>query len=113
MTNAHVQKIVGVPAGTRIDSGIVQFGEDWPGVFFRGDSACMIAHSFAYMVADGLDAGRTSVRDFTLYAFLIKHAEALAACDLSGQISDIVHKVHERVWAAAALADAPTAGGVQ
>ena len=23
----------------RIESGVIQFGDDWPGVFFRGDTA--------------------------------------------------------------------------
>lgn len=113
MNNVRVQKIIGVPADTRIESGVVQFGDDWPGVFFRGDNACMIAHMFASVVADGLREGRTSVADFALHAFLISHAEALAACDLSGQIADRVRQVHDRLRAAAALADAPVSGWVQ
>lgn len=28
----------------RIESGVIQFGEDWPGVFFRGDNAFAYAH---------------------------------------------------------------------
>lgn len=28
----------------RIESGVVQFGDDWPGVFFRGDTAMGFAH---------------------------------------------------------------------
>lgn len=37
----------------RIETGVLQFGEDWPGVFIRGDNA------FAYAMAlDGLLNGR-------------------------------------------------------
>lgn len=113
MNNVRVQKITGVPADPHIESGVVQFGDDWPGVYLRGDRSCMLAYTFASMVGDGLDAGRTSMRDFAFHAFIISHAEALAACDESGQISDMVHKVHERLYAAAVLADTPAAGGVQ
>ena len=28
----------------RIESGVIQFGDDWPGVFFRGDTAIGFAH---------------------------------------------------------------------
>lgn len=29
--------------GRRIDTGVVQFGEDWPGTFVRGDNSAGIA----------------------------------------------------------------------
>jgi hypothetical protein len=28
----------------RVESGAVQFDDDWPGVFIRGDEACYFAH---------------------------------------------------------------------
>lgn len=33
------------PQEPRVETGVVQFGEDWPGVFIRGDNA------FAYRMA--------------------------------------------------------------
>lgn len=40
-----VQHIPGIPLGLRIETGAVQFGDDWPGMFIRGDSAMQIMHS--------------------------------------------------------------------
>lgn len=28
----------------RVETGVVQFGDDWPGVFIRGDNALTVAH---------------------------------------------------------------------
>jgi len=42
--------------GTRVETGVVQFGDDWPGVFIRGDNA------FAYARAlNALLEGRADV----------------------------------------------------
>lgn len=42
--------------GPRVETGVTQFGDDWPGVFIRGDNA------FAYAMAlNALIAGRTDV----------------------------------------------------
>jgi len=30
------------PDGSRMETGPVQFGDDWPGIFIRGDEACYI-----------------------------------------------------------------------
>jgi len=32
---------------TRIESGPIQFGDDWPGIFLRGDDAMAAAHYIA------------------------------------------------------------------
>ena len=29
----------------RVETGVVQFGKDWPGFFMRGDSVCHLAHT--------------------------------------------------------------------
>lgn len=31
------------PEGRRVETGAVQFGDDWPGMFIRGDRACYLA----------------------------------------------------------------------
>lgn len=41
------------PGPDRVETGPVQFGEDWPGVFIRGDNALMgYLPSLASLVAD-------------------------------------------------------------
>jgi hypothetical protein len=39
------------PDEPRVESGVVQFGDDWPGVFIRGDHALDFAHHLRYMLA--------------------------------------------------------------
>lgn len=36
---ADIQKSHALPSGKRVETGVIQFGDDWPGVFFRGDEA--------------------------------------------------------------------------
>ena len=45
MSNEQGRKIRQCPApdGKRVDTGAVQFGDDWPGLFIRGDRACYLA----------------------------------------------------------------------
>ena len=31
------------PVANRVESGAIQFGDDWPGYFMRGDDACYMA----------------------------------------------------------------------
>ena len=45
-------------AEPRVESGPVQFGDDWPGVFLRGDNACwygFVLKQFLESVGDGAD----------------------------------------------------------
>lgn len=37
--------------GERVETGPVQFGDDWPGVFIRGDSAAYFAMAIANVLA--------------------------------------------------------------
>lgn len=46
-----VQKI-DVELEERIESGPTQFGDDWPGVFIRGDSASHFAHTLRRILSD-------------------------------------------------------------
>lgn len=34
----------------RVETGVVQFGEDWPGVFIRGDNAAMYALALSNLI---------------------------------------------------------------
>jgi len=38
-----------VPTSQRVPSGAVQFGDDWPGLFIRGDEVSEIARSLRYL----------------------------------------------------------------
>jgi hypothetical protein len=40
-----VQKIPFPPGSPRVESGAVQFGDDWPGLFLRGDDAFELAQN--------------------------------------------------------------------
>ncbi len=43
--------------GPRVETGTVQFGGDWPGVFIRGDNACHWGFSLAtFLSSDRADA---------------------------------------------------------
>lgn len=36
----------------RIETGVVQFGDDWPGVFIRGDNACIYGFLLQQLLDD-------------------------------------------------------------
>jgi hypothetical protein len=40
---AEIQKAVSLNGKRRVETGPMQFGDDWPGVFFRGDDALAAA----------------------------------------------------------------------
>jgi len=108
-----IQKLPALEGGARVESGVVQFGEDWPGVFFRGDNAAYIASTLAAFVSTKIENGDVSRGDFMLCGFLLGHADDLAAADLSGTVGPGIKSVRERLMRLAALADDPAAGGVQ
>lgn len=60
----------------RVETGPVQFGDDWPGVFIRGDSA------FAYAMA--LRAMLRGTADPFSEAMVMGLADTLASSDLTG-----------------------------
>jgi hypothetical protein len=62
----------------RVETGPVQFGDDWPGVFIRGDNAFYIAMCLRRVVEHGLEAD-------PLATLMLKgFADTLAASDLTG-----------------------------
>jgi hypothetical protein len=46
----EVQKIPQPECCSRVETGVVQFGNDWPGVFLRGDNAQAIALRLKYLL---------------------------------------------------------------
>ena len=108
-----IQKLPAPDGVSRVKTGVVQFGEDWPGVFFRGDNACAIGATLAGLVAGSIDRGRLESADFMLYGLLLAHARDLVACDQSGVMSGRVEQIHGHMMRVATLVDAPPVGGVQ
>jgi hypothetical protein len=49
MTDLPLTKLPGVQE--RVESGPLQFGNDWPGIFLRGDEALMQANALAVVLA--------------------------------------------------------------
>ena len=43
-----------IETDVRVPTGVVQFGEDWPGVFIRGDEALALAQMLSLLPELGL-----------------------------------------------------------
>lgn len=50
----NVQKLP--PTEKRVETGPVQFGDDWPGVFFRGDMAGQFAGHLRVLLDESPDS---------------------------------------------------------
>lgn len=66
----------------RKETGVMQFGDDWPGIFMRGDNACMIGMYLA-IIADMIEAGKEV--DAISLTMLRGHAEFLQSCDVRNE----------------------------
>lgn len=64
-------------AETRIESGPIQFGEDWPGTFIRGDHAAMFAQHLEEVLKATLPIHPISI------AILQGLLSGLRSCDLT------------------------------
>lgn len=42
----------------RVETGVVQFGDDWPGIFIRGDNALEYSFAIDYFDKDPIQAGQ-------------------------------------------------------
>lgn len=62
----------------RVETGPVQFGEDWPGVFIRGDDA-----AYLVMVLNQFLNGPVTSRDVFAESALRGLAQTLAGCIVS------------------------------
>jgi hypothetical protein len=65
MSDEKIRKVELPEGAPRVETGTVQFGDDWPGTFFRGDAAAYYAlhlaailhhpdETFSRMIVDGL-----------------------------------------------------------
>jgi len=68
---------------SRVETGPVQFGDDWPGVFIRGDNA------FAYSMA--LSDALEQLEDPLLKAQLEGLRQVLSSSDARGSLEGIRH----------------------
>ena len=69
-----IQKLPEAPF--RVDTGAVQFGADWPGVFFRGDNAAGISDRLR-MIAQKTDGPYRT--------YLLDLAKSFSACHVEEQ----------------------------
>ena len=71
---SHIRKLPAVDS--RVETGAVQFGDDWPGVFIRGDEAFGLVAAIDTLLSD-------SSAPFA--AMMVQGLrDTLAECDLTG-----------------------------
>ena len=51
------------PVETRVETGPVQFGGDWPGIFIRGDNAAHLAMSLRRALSNDPDPLATAIAE--------------------------------------------------
>lgn len=51
---SDIQKLPAVTETARVETGPVQFGDDWPGIFIRGDTAGWFAFMLKQLLTDGV-----------------------------------------------------------
>lgn len=54
MGAAEIRVLPAPLGGGRVETGPVQFGEDWPGVFIRGDNAGALASLLSHPASQGM-----------------------------------------------------------
>ena len=65
----------------RVETGTVIFGDDWPGVFIRGDNAC----HFGFSLTTFLESPRAANMLPIERAIIKGLADTLMACDVSNE----------------------------
>lgn len=58
----QIQKLPAPEEQLRVETGAVQFGNDWPGLFIRGDNAMMLKLDIEVLAVYVQEAGRPSVQ---------------------------------------------------
>lgn len=89
MTESN-QRVVKVPMPegmTRPETGPMQFGDDWPGVFIRGDNA----FHMAMLMRTAAQALRVSINDEVGAVQLENYAKTIASCILTPTIKVETH----------------------
>lgn len=86
--------------GPRVETGPLQFGDDWPGVFIRGDNAMRYAMQITFALQHGIDADPLGRR------YLEGLARLLASCDTRAEAAEIAEKNAENAKLREDLAEA-------
>ena len=60
---------------TRVETGPVQFGDDWPGIFIRGDRALAMAINIEWILATSDDLDRLTVVRLRQIKALLKRCD--------------------------------------
>ena len=63
---------------SRIETGPIQFGDDWPGVFIRGDNAM----HYGFSLQTFLDSNRSTQMGWVEKAILESLVKILMSCDI-------------------------------
>ncbi len=72
----EIQMVAALPEG-RPETGPMQFGDDWPGVFIRGDNALAFSHAIIITLDR---ASKGDLLDYLSVAMLRGLGETLASC---------------------------------
>ena len=51
------------PQDERIETGAIRFGDDWPGLFIRGDNAVYLSFAIKKLLDEGDDSWKDTIRD--------------------------------------------------
>lgn len=70
----------------RVETGVIQFGKDWPGVFIRGDNAFMFASALKQLADKSI---RVNCLEANVMDRLI---ELLESCRQTGVLGDMQGK---------------------
>lgn len=81
--------VIGVQSSQRLETGVVQEHDDWPGIFIRGDNALM---HYAPAIRN-IVKGHGSVYDFDTIQGL---AELFESCDVSRNPNEVQHITKKR-----------------
>jgi len=65
-----IQRIITTDNEPRLETGVVQCDDDWPGIFIRGDDAVRMAHCIETVLED-------SVNNQTLFTMMLSSYPAL------------------------------------
>ncbi len=73
---------------TRIETGPVQFDDDWPGIFIRGDNAMFYAMSLQQVL--------NGSADFVTQAYLKGLVDLLQSCDARSCTPTIINTANQK-----------------
>lgn len=65
----------------RVETGPIQFGDDWPGVFIRGDNAAYYAFTLKSMIEYKRKNGSMTIEDSVLVGLLSDLASCIVGSD--------------------------------